>query len=126
MGGFVAEAQQAVASQVQLPAGYFVTWGGQFENQQRAQKTLSIVVPISLVMIFLLLFASFGSVRNALLIILTVPFALIGGILALAISGQFVSVPASVGFIALFGVAVMNRSEERRVGKECFSKCRFS
>src|SRR3546814_8760198 len=82
--------------------------GGQFENQQRAQKTLSIVVPISLVMIFLLLFASFGSVRNALLIILNVPFALIGGILALAISGQFVSVPASVGFIALFGVAVLN------------------
>ena len=108
MGGFVAEAQQAVANQVKLPAGYFVTWGGQFENQQRAQKTLSIVVPISLVMIFLLLFASFGSVRNALLIILNVPFALIGGILALAMSGQFVSVPASVGFIALFGVAVLN------------------
>lgn len=108
MGGFVAEAQQAVSSRVQLPPGYFVTWGGQFENQQRAQKTLSIVVPISLAMIFLLLFTSFGSVRNALLIILNVPFALIGGIFALAISGQFLSVPASVGFIALFGVAVLN------------------
>lgn len=108
MGGFVAEAQQAVAERVQLPAGYFVTWGGQFENQQRAQKTLSIVVPISLAMIFLLLFISFGSARNALLIILNVPFALIGGIFALAVSGQFLSVPASVGFIALFGVAVLN------------------
>lgn len=108
MGGFVAEAQQTVANSVSLPAGYFVTWGGQFENQQRAQRTLSVVVPISLVMIFLLLFASFGSVRNALLIILNVPFALIGGIFALAVSGQFLSVPASVGFIALFGVAVLN------------------
>jgi len=108
MGGFVAEAQQAVAARVKLPPGYFVTWGGQFENQKRAQRTLSIVVPISLATIFLLLFMSFGSVRNALLIILNVPFALISGIFGLAISGQFLSVPASVGFIALFGVAVLN------------------
>jgi len=108
MGGFVAEAQQAVRDQVELPPGYFVTWGGQFENQQRAQATLMIVVPVSLGLIFLLLYLSFGSVKNAVLIILNVPFALIGGIFALAVSGQYLSVPSSVGFIALFGVAVLN------------------
>jgi cobalt-zinc-cadmium resistance protein CzcA len=108
MGGFVAEAQTAVAAKVKLPPGYIVTWGGQFENQQRAQKTLMVVVPVSLGMIFLLLYLSFGSVANALLIIMNVPFALIGGIFALWISGQFLSVPSSVGFIALFGVAVLN------------------
>jgi cobalt-zinc-cadmium resistance protein CzcA len=85
-----------------------VTWGGQFENQQRAQRTLMVVVPVCLGLIFLLLYLSFGSVRNAFLIILNVPFALIGGIFALAVSGQYLSVPSSVGFIALFGVAVLN------------------
>jgi cobalt-zinc-cadmium resistance protein CzcA len=108
MGGFVANAQKAVAEKVKLPAGYIVTWGGQFENQQRAQKTLMVVVPASLGMIFLLLYLSFGSVANAALIIMNVPFALIGGVFALWISGQFLSVPSSVGFIALFGVAVLN------------------
>lgn len=108
MGGFVAEAQRAIAEGVRLPPGYFVTWGGQFENQQRAMKRLSIIVPITIVLIFLLLFSSFGSVRQAALIILNVPFALIGGILGLLISRQYLSVPASVGFIALFGVAVLN------------------
>ncbi|PKU26374.1 efflux RND transporter permease subunit [Telmatospirillum siberiense] len=108
MGGFVAEAQAAVAQKVTLPAGYVVTWGGQFENQQRAQRTLMIVVPVCLGLIFLLLYLSFGSVGNALLILLNVPFALIGGIFALWSSGQFLSVPSSVGFIALFGVAVLN------------------
>lgn len=108
MGGFVAEAQAAVAAKVRLPAGYLITWGGQFENQQRAQQTLMIVVPVCLGLIFLLLFLSFDSIGNALLIIMNVPFALIGGILALWISGQFLSVPSSVGFIALFGVAVLN------------------
>ena len=108
MGGFVEEAQQAVQSKVQLPPGYLVTWGGQFENQQRAQRTLMVVVPISLGLIFLLLYLSFGSIKNALLIILNVPFALVGGIFALAITGQYLSVPSSVGFIALFGVAVLN------------------
>jgi cobalt-zinc-cadmium resistance protein CzcA len=108
MGGFVEEARRAVAARVDLPAGYFVTWGGQFENQQRAQRTLMIVVPACLGLIFLLLHLSFGSVKNALLIILNVPFALIGGIFALAVSGQYLSVPSSVGFIALFGVAVLN------------------
>jgi cobalt-zinc-cadmium resistance protein CzcA len=108
MGGFVAEAQKAVGDRVRLPAGYFVTWGGQFENQQRAQKTLMVVVPVCLGLIFFLLYMSFNSVRNALLIIFNVPFALVGGIFALAVSGQYLSVPSSVGFIALFGVAVLN------------------
>ena len=108
MGGFVEAAQQAVSRQVQLPAGYFVEWGGQFENQQRAQQTLMVVVPLCLGLIFLLLYLSFNSIRNALLIILNVPLALIGGIFALAISGQYLSVPSSIGFIALFGVAVLN------------------
>ncbi|MFV2072782.1 MAG: efflux RND transporter permease subunit [Thermoanaerobaculales bacterium] len=108
MGGFVAEAQQAIRERVDLPAGYVVVWGGQFENQQRAQQTLMVVVPVCLGLIFLLLYVSFNSVKNALLIILNVPFALIGGIFALAVSGQYLSVPSSVGFIALFGVAVLN------------------
>ncbi len=108
MGGFVAEAQKAVRERVRVPAGYFVTWGGQFENQQRAQKTLMVVVPVSLGMIFFLLFMSFNSIKNSLLIILNVPFALVGGIFALALSHQYLSVPSSVGFIALFGVAVLN------------------
>ena len=108
MGGFVKEAQRAVADKVKLPPGYFVTWGGQFENQQRAQQTLMIVVPVCLGLIFLLLYMSFNSIGNAVLIMLNVPFSLIGGIFALAISGQYLSVPSSVGFIALFGVAVLN------------------
>jgi len=108
MGGFVEEARKAVEDKVKLPSGYFVTWGGQFENQQRAQKTLMVVVPVCLGLIFLLLYMSFNSVKDALLIILNVPFALIGGIFALALSAQYLSVPSSVGFIALFGVAVLN------------------
>ena len=108
MGGFVEEAQGAVADRVKLPSGYFITWGGQFENQQRAQRTLMIVVPVCLGLIFLLLYMSFNSIGNAVLIMLNVPFSLIGGIFALALSGQYLSVPSSVGFIALFGVAVLN------------------
>ena len=108
LGGFVADAQQAVGSKVKLPTGYFVTWGGQFENQQRAMRRLMIIVPITIGLIYLLLFSSFGSLRQAGLIILNVPFAMIGGILGLFISRQYLSVPASVGFIALFGVAVLN------------------
>ncbi len=108
LGGFVAEAQRAVDEKIKLPAGYYVTWGGQFENQQRAQRTLTIVVPLCLGLIFALLFFSFGSIRNAALIIMNVPFALVGGVFALWWSGQFLSVPSSVGFIALFGVAVLN------------------
>ena len=108
MGGFVAEAQREIAARVSLPPGYFITWGGQFENQQRAMKRLAVIVPITIGLIFLLLFSSFNSMKQAALIILNVPFALIGGIFALAISRQYLSVPASVGFIALFGVAVLN------------------
>ncbi len=108
MGGFVTEAQRLIGSQVKLPTGYFITWGGQFENQQRAMRRLMIIVPITIGLIYLLLFASFGSLKQAALIILNVPFALIGGILGLALSRQYLSVPASVGFIALFGVAVLN------------------
>ncbi|MDQ2664597.1 MAG: efflux RND transporter permease subunit [Gemmatimonadota bacterium] len=108
MGGFVADAQRQIAAKVKLPTGYFLTWGGQFENQQRAMKRLAIIVPITIGLIYLLLFSSFGSLKQAGLIILNVPFALIGGILGLAVSRQYLSVPASVGFIALFGVAVLN------------------
>jgi len=108
LGGFVADARSAIAERVQLPPGYFVTWGGQFENQQRAMKRLMIIVPITIALIYLLLYASFGSLKQAALIILNVPFALIGGILGLLVSRQYLSVPASVGFIALFGVAVLN------------------
>ncbi|HJZ04370.1 MAG: hypothetical protein A2V51_05700 [Candidatus Dadabacteria bacterium RBG_19FT_COMBO_40_33] len=108
IGGFVAEAQKKIAAQVELPPGYFITWGGQFENQQRAMARLYIVVPLVILLIFILLFSTFNSLKNALLIIMNIPFAVIGGILALFISGLYLSVSASVGFIALFGVAVLN------------------
>lgn len=106
--GFVEEAKAAVAAQIQLPEGYSLTWGGQFENQQRAAARLAVVVPIALGMIFMLLFATFGSVRQAALVLTNIPFALIGGVFALWISGEYMSVPASVGFIALLGIAVLN------------------
>ena len=106
--GFVEEAQAAVIKDIHLPAGYSVTWGGQFENQQRAAARLAIVVPAALVLIFLVLFSTFGSIRQALLILCNVPFALVGGIVTLWLSGQYLSVPASVGFIALLGIAVLN------------------
>jgi cobalt-zinc-cadmium resistance protein CzcA len=106
--GFVDEAKRAVASKVSLPAAYSIVWGGQFENQQRAAKRLAIVVPIALMMIFLLLYATFNSLRLALLVLTNVPFALIGGVFALWLSGEYMSVPASVGFIALLGIAVLN------------------
>jgi cobalt-zinc-cadmium resistance protein CzcA len=106
--GFVDAAKTAVAAQVKLPAAYSVVWGGQFENQQRAAKRLAIVVPIALVMIFLLLYTTFNSLRQALLVLTNVPFALIGGVFALWLSGEYMSVPASVGFIALLGIAVLN------------------
>ncbi len=108
MGGLVAELQQRIGSEIDLPPGYTVVYGGQFENQQRAQAKLMIVVPLSLGLIFLLLYFAFHSVGQAALIMLNVPLALIGGIAALFISGQYLSVPGSIGFIALFGVAVLN------------------
>jgi len=106
--GFVDEARSKVASNVDLPAGYYVEWGGQFENQQRAAARLAIVVPVSIGLIFLLLFSTFRSVRQALLVLSNIPFALIGGVFALWLTGEYLSVPASVGFIALLGIAVLN------------------
>jgi len=106
--GFVDEIRAAVARDIHLPAGYSITWGGQFENQQRAAARLALVVPLALALIFLVLFSTFGSVRQALLILFNIPFALVGGIVALWLSGQYLSVPASVGFIALLGIAVLN------------------
>lgn len=106
--GFVEEAQKAVSTNVSLPPGYRLVWGGEFENQRRAASRLAVVVPVALVMIFLVLFATLRSVRQSVLILANVPFALIGGILALWLSGEYLSVPASVGFIALLGIAVLN------------------
>jgi cobalt-zinc-cadmium resistance protein CzcA len=106
--GFVDEARKAVAEKIELPTGYTVEFGGQFENQQRAAATLSMVVPISLGLIFLLLFSTFGSVRQAILVLSNIPLAMIGGVFALWASGEYLSVPASVGFIALLGIAVLN------------------
>jgi cobalt-zinc-cadmium resistance protein CzcA len=105
---FVEEARQHVADTVTLPAGYYLEWGGQFENQQRAAKRLSIVVPVALGLIFLTLFSTFRSVRQALLVLTNIPFALIGGVVGLWVTGEYLSVPASVGFIALLGIAVLN------------------
>lgn len=106
--GFVEEARKKVAEKVKLPTGYIIEFGGQFENQQRAAATLSIVVPVSLGLIFLLLFSTFGSVRQAILVLSNIPLAMVGGVFALWISGEYLSVPASVGFIALLGIAVLN------------------
>lgn len=106
--GFVEEAQKTVGAQVTLPQGYRLVWGGQFENQRRAANRLAIVVPIALILIFGVLFATLRSMRQSLLILANVPFALVGGVLALWISGAYLSVPASVGIIALLGIAVLN------------------
>jgi len=108
MGSVVADIRKAIDSQVDLPVGYSVVIGGQFENQQRAQQRLAVVVPLSLALITLLLYFAFGSVGQAMLILVNVPLAVIGGIFSLYISGQYLSVPSSVGFITLFGVAVLN------------------
>lgn len=106
--GFVDEARAKVNDAVKLPTGYRIAWGGQFENQQRAAQRLALVVPLSIGVIFIILFSSFGSVRQALLVLSNIPFAMVGGILALWVSGEYLSVPASVGFIALLGIAVLN------------------
>jgi cobalt-zinc-cadmium resistance protein CzcA len=108
IGSFVAEAKQKIKEKVKLPPGYFLTWGGQFENQQRAMNKLMIIGPVAIGLILLLLYVTFRSIRLALLVISNLPFALIGGVFALFISGQYLSVPASVGFVVLFGVAVLN------------------
>ena len=108
LGGFVAEARRAVGRDVALPPGYFLDWGGQFENQQRAMRRLAVILPATIGLVLFLLYLTFGSLRLSLLVILNLPFALIGGVLSLYLSGLYLSVPASVGFIALFGIAVLN------------------
>jgi cobalt-zinc-cadmium resistance protein CzcA len=108
IGSFVENAQRAIDAQVQLPPGYLVRWGGQFELQQEANKRLILVIPVTLLIVSLMLLSSFNSLRNALLILLNIPLALVGGIVALWLSEQNLSVPASVGFIALFGIALEN------------------
>ena len=108
IGSFVAEAQQAIDRDVELPPGYLVTWGGQFRLQQEANRRLVLVVPVTLLLIFVLLYSSFKSISSSALILLNIPLALVGGVAALWISGQNMSVPASVGFIALFGIALEN------------------
>ena len=108
IGSFVAEAQKAIDAQVKMPPGYYTTWGGQFENLQRASARLLIVVPIALFLIFVLLFTTFNSIKQAALIYTGIPFAIVGGVLFLALRGMPFSISAGVGFIALFGVAVLN------------------
>ncbi|MBW1816513.1 MAG: efflux RND transporter permease subunit [Deltaproteobacteria bacterium] len=108
IGSFVSDAQKAIDENVQLPPGYLISWGGQFELQQEANKRLTMVVPATLLIVFLLLFSNFNSLKNAFLIVLNIPLALVGGVVALWITGQNLSVPASVGFIALFGIALEN------------------
>ena len=108
MGGFVAELQQRVAKEIKLPPGYYFVWGGQFENMERAMATLAVIVPITLAAIFFLLFMLFNSVKMAGLIYLALPFASVGGVVGLYITGQYLSVPASVGFIAVWGTSILN------------------
>ncbi|MBL1213118.1 MAG: efflux RND transporter permease subunit [Ignavibacteriae bacterium] len=108
IGSFVNESQQKIEDEVNLPIGYFTTWGGQYKLQQEANKRFAIVVPITLLLVFFLLFSSFNSIKNTMLIFINIPLALVGGIVALWVSGQNLSVPSSVGFIALFGIALQN------------------
>jgi cobalt-zinc-cadmium resistance protein CzcA len=108
MGSVVADIKKMIDAKIQLPPGYYLEYGGQFENQERAMKRLSIIVPIALGLIFLMLFMSLGSLPSAALIFINVPLALIGGVLGLFLTGEYLSVPASVGFIALFGIAMQN------------------
>ncbi|GAA8387453.1 efflux RND transporter permease subunit [Helicobacter pylori] len=108
LNSFVEEAKKAIAQNIKLPPSYYITYGGQFENQQRANKRLSTVIPLSILAIFFILFFTFKSIPLALLILLNIPFAVTGGLIALFAVGEYISVPASVGFIALFGIAVLN------------------
>lgn len=108
LGGFVDDAKEKIAAQVKLPPNYYITFGGQFENQQRANARFAVVIPISIVVIFFILYFTFKSVPLALLILLNIPFAVTGGLISLFLSGEYISVPASIGFITLFGIAVLN------------------
>jgi cobalt-zinc-cadmium resistance protein CzcA len=108
IGGFVAEAQKQIKEKVEIPSGYYLEWGGQFANQQQAMQRLMIITPLVIGLIFLLLFVTFDSMKLAFLVICNLPLALVGGVFALLISNMYLSVPASVGFVVLFGVAVLN------------------
>ena len=108
MGGVVSDFKQRFAGKVSLPEGYSVTWSGEFENQERAMRRLAVIVPLSIAVIFLLLFDAFKSMRSALLIVANIPFSVIGGVVALWLTGTYLSVSAAIGFIALFGQAVLN------------------
>ena len=108
IGSFVEESQQIIEKSVKFPVGYYTTWGGQFKLQQEANKRFAVVIPITLLIVFFLLFSSFNSIKNTLLIFINIPLALVGGVLALWITNQNLSVPSSVGFIALFGIALQN------------------
>jgi cobalt-zinc-cadmium resistance protein CzcA len=108
IGSFVSDAQKNIEAKITLPPGYIVDWGGQFELQQEANKRLMLVVPVTFLFVFLLLFSTFKSLKNSFLIFLNIPLALVGGVVALWVTGQNLSVPASVGFIALFGIALAN------------------
>lgn len=121
---FVADAEAAIARQAPLPTGYYLEWGGSFENQQRALQRLSLIVPLTIGLIFILLYTAFNSVPHAAMIIANVPFALVGGIVGLFGTGQYLSVPSAIGFIAVFGVAMLNgivlvsfMNDQRRVGR---------
>ena len=108
LGGFVAEAQKRIRKEIFLPPGYYLTWGGQFENQERAMRKLALIVPAAILLIFVLLAVTLDSPKQAVLVLLNLPLSLVGGILGLFLTGTYLSVPAAVGFIALFGVAVLN------------------
>jgi len=108
IGSFVADAQKQLREKVKIPSGYYIEWGGQFANQQQAMKRLMIITPLVIGLIFLLLFITFNSIKLSFLVICNLPFALVGGIFALLVSNLYLSVPVSVGFIVLFGVAVLN------------------
>ncbi len=129
MSSYVSDLQARINETVKLETGYFITYGGQFENQARATARFSLVVPLSIVIIFALLYTAFGDMRYAVLVLVNLPFALVGGILALVVRGMPLSVTAGIGFIALFGVAVLNGvvlvsslNERRKVGHEPLRK----
>ncbi|MCS6957292.1 MAG: CusA/CzcA family heavy metal efflux RND transporter [Aquificaceae bacterium] len=108
LGGFVKEVKEKIDKNIKLPEGYFISFGGQFENQQRAMKKLMVAVPLAIALIFLLLYMNYGSVKDALIVMLNVPFATVGGVITLYLSGYNLSVPSAVGFIAVFGIATLN------------------
>ena len=108
VNGFVQDANAAIAKSVKLPSGYWVEWGGAFENQQRAMARLGIIVPLTIGLIFVLLYTAFNAMRHATLMTANVPFAIIGGLVGLFVTGQYLSVPSAIGFIAVFGVAMLN------------------